>query len=295
MPLAAGVVLAEGGERAEQKHSRDDKGSVHCEPPLFEQEWRYARAWWLSSDRRPALAHCGSDVSPIKSEQAVSGPCSVATHAATNDDGQIPILVLQATDDEITSSLLATTAPFGYALGDPLAQRPAPASTLILLLLLLPVSPAADPLAAAIPQILPVVNKVDDQIPQILPGPYPVPEEIAQIAVLIAISVAPSLSWCWACCRTNHWGRRSNRENCCGNHWQPCHCVLLSDMLISIREEFTVSRSSEDVFVEGDLSAADEGLHARFERDEFQRDGRDDKLKRVGSDGFSKYNELLMF
>jgi hypothetical protein len=38
------------------------------------------------------------------------------------------------------------------------------------------------------------VNKVDDQIPQILPGPYPVPEEIAQIAVLIAISVAPSLS-----------------------------------------------------------------------------------------------------
>jgi hypothetical protein len=66
---------------------------------------------------------------------------------------------------------------------------------------------------------------------------------------------------------------------------------------ISIREEFTISRSSEDVFVEGDLSAADEieGLHARFERDEFQRDGRDDKLKRVGSDGFSKYNELLMF
>jgi len=66
---------------------------------------------------------------------------------------------------------------------------------------------------------------------------------------------------------------------------------------VSIREEFTISCSSEDVFVEGDLSAADEieGLHARFERDEFQRDGRNDKLKRVGPDGLSKYNEFLMF
>jgi hypothetical protein len=139
----------------------------------------------------PALAHRGSDVIPIKSEQAVSGPSSVATHAPANDDSKISVLVLQAPGDEITSSLLATTAPFGYSLGDPLAQRPAPASTI---LILIPVSPAADPLAEAIPQILPVVNKVDDQIPQILPGPYPVPEEIAQVAVLIAISVAPSLS-----------------------------------------------------------------------------------------------------
>jgi hypothetical protein len=66
---------------------------------------------------------------------------------------------------------------------------------------------------------------------------------------------------------------------------------------VSIREEFAISRSSEDVFVEGDLSAADEieGLHARLERDEFQRDGRNDKLKRVGPDGLSKYNEFLMF
>jgi hypothetical protein len=64
--------------------------------------------------------------------------------------------------------LLATTAPLGHAL--------------------------ADPLADASPHILPVLNKVGDEIPQILPRPYPVSEEIAQIAVRIAISIAPSLS-----------------------------------------------------------------------------------------------------
>ena len=106
--------------------------------------------------------------SAIKSEQAVSGPCSVATHAPANDDEQIPVLGPQAPGEEIAVSLLATTAPLGYALADPLAEAP--------------------------PHVLPVLNKVDDEIPQILPGPYPVPEEIAQIAVRIAISVAPSLS-----------------------------------------------------------------------------------------------------
>jgi hypothetical protein len=111
-------------------------------------------------------------------------------------------------------------APLGYALGDPLAQPPAHASTSIFVLFLV-VSPLADPLAEAAPQILPVLpvlKKVDDEIPQILPRPYPVLEEVAQIAVLIAIFVAPSLSRCRACCRTNHWSRCSNRENCCGNH-----------------------------------------------------------------------------
>jgi hypothetical protein len=125
--------------------------------------------------------------SPIKSEQAVSGPCSVATHAPANDDEEIPVLVPQAPGEEITVSLLATTVPLGYAL----AQAPAQASTI---LLFLSVSPVADPLAEVTPQILPVLHKVDDEIPQILPRPYPVPEEIAQIAVHIAISVAPSLS-----------------------------------------------------------------------------------------------------
>jgi hypothetical protein len=129
--------------------------------------------------------------SPIKSEQAVSGPCSVAAHAPANDDEKIPVLVPQAPGEEITVSLFATTAPLGYALGDPLAQASAPAS---ILLLFLSVSPVADPLAEATPEILPVVNKVDDEISQILPRPYPVHEEIAQIAVHIAISVAPSLS-----------------------------------------------------------------------------------------------------
>jgi hypothetical protein len=43
------------------------------------------------------------------------------------------------------------------------------------------------------------------------------------------------------------------------------------------------------------LGAADkiEGLDARLERDEFQRNGGDNKLKRVRPDGFSKYSELL--
>src|ERR1700692_3255001 len=86
--------------------------------------------------------------SAIKSEQAVSGPCSVATHAPANDDEQIPVLVPQAPGEEITVSLLATTAPLGYALGDPLAQAPAPAS---IILLFLSVSRVADPLAEATP------------------------------------------------------------------------------------------------------------------------------------------------
>jgi hypothetical protein len=144
--------------------------------------------------------------SAIKSEQAVSGPCSVATHAPANDDEQIPVLGPQAPGEEIAVSLLATTAPLGYALADPLAQAPAPAS-IILVFISISVSAAsllattaplgealADPLAEAPPHVLPVLNKVDDEIPQILPRPYPVPEEIAHISVRIAISVAPSLS-----------------------------------------------------------------------------------------------------
>jgi hypothetical protein len=130
--------------------------------------------------------------SPIKLEAGRFGPCSVAAHATANDDEKIPVLVPQAPGEEITVSILAAPVPLGYALGDPLTQVPVPASTI--LILLLAVSPVADPLAEATTHILPVVNEVDDQIPQILPGPYPVPEEIAQIAVHIAISVAPSLS-----------------------------------------------------------------------------------------------------
>jgi hypothetical protein len=160
-----------------------------------------------------------SNPSPIKSEQAVSGPCSVATHAPANDDEKIPVLVPQAPGEEITVSLLATTAPLGYALADPLAQAPAEASILILILLattaplghaladplaqapaqasilvFVSVSAAADPVADPTPQILPVLKKIGDEVPQILPRPYPVHEEIAQIAVPIAIFVAPSLS-----------------------------------------------------------------------------------------------------
>jgi hypothetical protein len=138
--------------------------------------------------------------SAIKSEQAFSGPCSVATHAPANDDEQIPVLGPQAPGEEVTLSLLATTAPLGHALADPLAQAPPPASIILVFIsvsvvsLLATTPPLGDALAQALPHILPVFKKVDDEIPQILPRPYPVPEEIAQIAVRIAISVAPSLS-----------------------------------------------------------------------------------------------------
>ena len=138
--------------------------------------------------------------SAIKSEHAVSGPCSVATHAPANDDEQIPVLGPQAPGEEIALSLLAATVPLGHALAS-LAHAPAPASTV---LVFIPVSVAfvlvvtaplgealADPLAEAPPHVSPVLHKVDDEIPQILPGPYPVPEEIA---VRVVISVAPSLS-----------------------------------------------------------------------------------------------------
>jgi hypothetical protein len=133
--------------------------------------------------------------SPIKSERAVSGPCSVATHAPANDDEQIPVLGPQAPGEEITISVLAPTAPLGYALGDPPAQVPAPASIILVFVSVsVSVSPVANALAEATPYFLPVLKKVDDEIPQILPGSYPVPDEIAQIAIHIAISVAPSLS-----------------------------------------------------------------------------------------------------
>jgi hypothetical protein len=139
--------------------------------------------------------------SAIKSDQAVSGPCSVATHAPANDDEQIPVLGPQAPGEEIAVSLLATTAPLGDALADPLAHALAPASTILVFIpvsavsLLVATAPLgdalADPLAEAPPHVSPVLHKVDDEIPQILPGPYPVPEEIA---VHVVISVTPSLS-----------------------------------------------------------------------------------------------------
>jgi hypothetical protein len=103
---------------------------------------------WLIAGER-SFPNTGAK--PIKSEQTVSGPCSVATHAPANDDEQIPVLGPQAAGEEITLSLslLATTASLGYALGDPLAQAPAPALTLIIPFL--SVSPVADPLAEATP------------------------------------------------------------------------------------------------------------------------------------------------
>jgi hypothetical protein len=143
--------------------------------------------------------------SAIKSEQAVSGPCSVATHAPANDDEQIPILGPQAPGEEIALSLLATTAPLGHALADPLAHVLAhvlaPASTVLVFIpvsavsLLVATAPLghalADPLVEALTHVSPVLHKVDDEIAQILPGPYPVPEEIA---VHVVISVTPTLS-----------------------------------------------------------------------------------------------------
>ena len=86
--------------------------------------------------------------SPIKQEQAVSGPWSVATYAPANEDEKITVCVPQASGQEITVSLLAATAPLGYALADPLAQAPAQAS---LILLFLSVLPVADPFADATP------------------------------------------------------------------------------------------------------------------------------------------------
>ena len=145
----------------------------------------------IPSDHHPALAHCRSMIFPdhaINCELVVR-VCSVATHSPANNDEQIPVRVPQAPSEDITVSLFATTPPLGYSVADPLAQAAAQAST-ILILFVPSVSPVADPLAQATPQILPVVDKVPDEIAQILPRLYPVPEEIAQIAVNIAISVA---------------------------------------------------------------------------------------------------------
>ena len=99
--------------------------------------------------------------SAIKSEQAVLGPCSVATHAPANDDEQIPVLGPQAPGEEVTVSLLATTAPLGYALADPLAQAPVPASIILVFIsvaavsLLVTTAPLGDALADPLAQTPP--------------------------------------------------------------------------------------------------------------------------------------------
>jgi hypothetical protein len=157
--------------------------------------WLICRSMMLPEHRRQARSN---------QSRPRFGPCSVATHASANDDEQIPVLGPQAPGEEIAVALLATAAPLGDALADPLAQAPVPASTILVFISVSPVSllattaplgdALADPLAEAPPHVLPVLKKVDDEIPQILPRPYPVPEEIAQIAVRVAISVAPSLS-----------------------------------------------------------------------------------------------------
>jgi len=210
-PLAAAGGLAEGGEWAKQKHSRDDKGPVHPRSPLLSKLsgitpkrddlrriiiplWLIARAWCFPN----------TGTKPDQTRAGRFGPCSVATHAPANDDEQIPVLGPQAPGEEVTVSLLTTTAPLGDPLGDPFAQAPAPAFITLVFISVSAVSllattaalgdALADPLAEAPPHVLPVTHQVDDEIPQILPRPYPVPEEIAQIAVHIAVSVAPSLS-----------------------------------------------------------------------------------------------------
>src|ERR1700756_867017 len=86
------------------------------------------------------------------------GPCSVATHASANDDEQIPVLGPQAPGEEIAVSLLATTAPLGYALTDPLAQAPVPASIILVFIsvaavsLLVTTAPLGDALADPLAQ-----------------------------------------------------------------------------------------------------------------------------------------------
>src|ERR1700722_4144471 len=80
--------------------------------------------------------------SAIKSEQAVSGPYSVATHAPANDDEQIPVLGPQAPGEEGTLSLLTTMAPPGLTLPHPLAKARAPPS-IILVFVFVSVSPVS--------------------------------------------------------------------------------------------------------------------------------------------------------
>jgi hypothetical protein len=144
MPLAARGGLAEGGKRAKQKHSGDNEGPVHPKSPLLEDFLTSPRSGPLQSDDV-------SDPGPraVKSEKNLLGPSSVAAHAPANHDEQIPIRVPQAPSEEITVSLLAATASFGYSLGEPLAQ--ATPYFLPVLLPFLSVSPVADPLAEATP------------------------------------------------------------------------------------------------------------------------------------------------
>jgi hypothetical protein len=115
------------------------------------------------------------------------GPAASATlliwaHAPTDQHHEVPILVAHAPGyDEAFAPLQAA----GVKTGTPAVF------TLVFVL----VTPTADPLAQAAPQILPVAKKVDDEIPQILPRPDAVPQKIAQIAVHV-VPIAPSLGRC---------------------------------------------------------------------------------------------------
>jgi hypothetical protein len=130
----------------------------------------------------------------IKSERTVSRPSSVATHAPANENEQISVLVTQAPGEEITVSLLAATAPLGYALADPLAQTPAQASILILILIATtaPLGYAlADPAAQAPAQASILVLILIATVAPLGYAPAdPLAQAPAQASILVFVSVS---------------------------------------------------------------------------------------------------------
>jgi hypothetical protein len=120
------------------------------------------------------------------------GLCSVATDAPANDDEQIAVLVPQAPGEEITVSLLATTAPFGYALADPLSQAPAPASIIIILATTAPLGHAlANPLAQAPAPASIILLATMAPLGHALADPLAQAPAAASIIIVLILSVSP--------------------------------------------------------------------------------------------------------
>jgi hypothetical protein len=102
---------------------------------------------------------------------------SVAADAAANDDEKIPVLVAQASGKEETFSsfFLLAMAPFSDPPGNSFPQAAAPTSIVVVVVA---VTPIAEPLAQAAPQLRPVAKKIGNEVPHVLARLYPVPQKV---------------------------------------------------------------------------------------------------------------------
>ena len=199
----------------------------------------------VPSERHPAPVQPQASVSAImrlgRSNAAGRSRGLVAAHTPANDEEKVAVFISQASGEEVTPAFLPVV-PLSHPLGETFPHVAAPAAAIFIIIVA--VTPIADPLAQAAPEFWPLTKKIDDEIPQVFACPYPIPQQVAQVAVHLTVPIVPPLGRCGARCRTNNWSGSSNCENCCSNQWQPYHCILLSVFVLG-----TPSKRPDDLHV----------------------------------------------